>query len=487
MYLEHYGLSEPPFRITPHTEFFYQGANRGATLEALIYAIQHGEGLVKVIGEVGAGKTMLGRVLMERLPEHVDTVYLANPSLSRDEILRAIADDLHIDFKEGRSTVLIRALQDALVARFAAGRQVVVLIDEAHAMPEESLEEIRLLSNLDHGHSKLLQIVLFGQPELDDVLERQHMRQLRERITHSFQLAPLRQADVGEYLMFRMRTAGYKGPDVFAPVSIQKIAAESEGLTRRINILADKALISAFSENRHMVAPKDADAAIRDSGFRRKASAARPRLPLLAAAGLLLGGLLAGWGLSRIGHPPAPAPTAPPTTVRPVPAPPPVPPASRPAAAKAETVAMSLPPASAPPAESAAAAASGITPPAQLATRIADTLKRFETQPAQAISIQITTVPQESAQAVLAYLAMASRHVPEQELFVYQGRIGKTPAAFGVLYGIFQDRAAATQAVRALPAELRRDRPLLRTLGGVLEESDHPVLVDRPPGSPVGQ
>jgi len=164
MYLEHYGLTEPPFRITPHTEFFYQGANRGATLEALQYAILHGEGLVKVTGEVGAGKTMLCRVLMERLPANIDTVYLANPSLSKDEILLAIADDLHLDLNTARAKVLIRALQEALIARYAEGRQVVVLIDEAHAMPEESLEEVRLLSNLEHGHHKLMQIVLFASP-----------------------------------------------------------------------------------------------------------------------------------------------------------------------------------------------------------------------------------------------------------------------------------------------------------------------------------
>ena len=198
MYLSHFGLNEAPFRITPHTEFFFAGANRGATLEALLYAITHDEGIVKVTGEVGSGKTMLCRVLVERLPKNVETIYLANPSLSRDEILHAIADDLQLDSRGERRDVLLRSLQERLIKLYAAGRRVVVLIDEAHAMPIETLEEIRLLSNLESNRHKLLQIVLFGQPELDEHLALPNMRQLNERITHSFKLEPLVRSDVDE-------------------------------------------------------------------------------------------------------------------------------------------------------------------------------------------------------------------------------------------------------------------------------------------------
>ena len=148
MYLDHFGLREAPFRITPHTEFFFSGANRGATLEALIYAITQDEGIVKVSGEVGSGKTMLCRMLLEKLPENVETVYLANPSLSRAEILHAIAEELDAPLPEGRSHQLQRLLQDKLLEIYTANRLVVVMIDEAHAMPAETLEEIRLLSNL---------------------------------------------------------------------------------------------------------------------------------------------------------------------------------------------------------------------------------------------------------------------------------------------------------------------------------------------------
>jgi type II secretory pathway predicted ATPase ExeA len=245
MYLEHFGLKEPPFRITPHTDFFFRGANRGATLEALLYAITHDEGIVKVSGEVGSGKTMLCRVLMERLPAEVETIYLANPSLSRDEILFAIGDELKLPLENDRATRVIRSLQEHLLRLFGEGRRVVVLIDEAHAMPDETLEEIRLLSNLESNRQKLLQIVLFGQPELDEHLDTAGMRQLKERITHSFTLEPLVRGDIENYVDFRMRAAGYRGPRVFSKDAIRLIARASEGLTRRINILADKGLLAA--------------------------------------------------------------------------------------------------------------------------------------------------------------------------------------------------------------------------------------------------
>jgi type II secretory pathway predicted ATPase ExeA/septal ring-binding cell division protein DamX len=310
MYLSHFGLSEPPFRITPHTEFFFSGANRGATLEALLYAITHDEGIVKVTGEVGAGKTMLCRVLVERLPKSVETIYLANPSLSRDEILHVLAADLQVESRGERVTILLRALQEKLIKLYAAGRRVVVLIDEAHAMPMETLEEVRLLSNLESNRAKLLQIVLFGQPELDEHLGLPNMRQLKERITHSFKLEPLIRSDIDSYIDFRMRAAGYKGPNVFAPQALRAIAQASEGLTRRINILADKSLLAAFADSSHQVTVKHAMAAVRDSGFKRSK---RPgsRWALIGAgvaAGLALG---VGWHFYRDASAPvAPAPAA---------------------------------------------------------------------------------------------------------------------------------------------------------------------------------
>ena len=267
MYLEHFGLREVPFRIMPHTEFFFSGAHRGSTLEALIYAVTHDEGIVKVSGEVGSGKTMLCRMLLARLPKHIKTVYLTNPSLQRDEMLYALAEDLEIALPEGRPHLLLRTLQEALLDIHAAGRRVVVMLDEAHAMPPETLEEICLLSNLESSQHKLIHIVLFGQPELDKRLGEKSMRQLKERITHNFALEPLSRHEIADYLMFRMRAAGYRGPDIFTPSAIRLIDQASEGLTRRINILADKALLSAFSENKHLIDVKHIRAAITDAQF----------------------------------------------------------------------------------------------------------------------------------------------------------------------------------------------------------------------------
>lgn len=267
LYLEHFGLLEPPFRITPHTDFFFTGANRGPTLDALIYAITQDEGIVKVSGEVGSGKTMLCRMLLERLPPHVETLYLANPSLSREEILGAIADELGLPALGGTTHSRLRALQETLVERYAQGKRVVLLIDEAHAMPAESLEEIRLLSNLEAKCAKLLQIVLFAQPELDTRLAASDMRQLRERITQHFDLMPLPLGEIGQYVEFRLRAAGYRGPQPFTPIAIELIAQASEGLSRRINILADKALLATYSTGKYQVDAGEARTAIQDARF----------------------------------------------------------------------------------------------------------------------------------------------------------------------------------------------------------------------------
>ena len=333
MYLEHFGLSEAPYRITPHTDFFFDGANRGATLEALLYAITHDEGIVKVTGEVGSGKTMLCRVLIERLPAEVETVYLANPSLARDEIVLAILDDLKLPAAGQRANLLLRELQDHLIELYSAGKRVVLLIDEAHAMPAETLEEIRLLSNLESNRHKLLQIALFGQQELDEHLLTPRMRPLRERVTHSFRLEPLVHADVGQYLMFRLRQANYRGPDLFDRDAIKLIAQASEGLTRRVNILADKALLSAYMEGEHGITRKHALAAINDSEFAPigKRRAARPpanwwtragywAAGLASAAVLVASGMFAGAKMNRAEvesvKPAAALPVTPPTAAQ---------------------------------------------------------------------------------------------------------------------------------------------------------------------------
>src|SRR5258706_7992504 len=290
-------MNEPPFRITPHPDFFFDGADRGATLEGLLYAILHDEGIVKVSGEIGSGKTTLCRVLMERLPQEVVTVFLANPSYSRSEILHAIAEELGLPAASDPAASALRGLQAKLIDLYASGRRVVLMIDEAHAMPEETLEQVRLLSNLESIRHKLLQIFLFGQPELDEALNKPSMRQLKDRITHSFRTRPLAADEVAKYVSFRMRAAGYKGPDVCSAAANALIARASSGLTRRINVLCDKSLLAAFASNTHAITPREVRAAIADSDFAPIAGGAILSARYLAAAALLAAGAIAGAGV----------------------------------------------------------------------------------------------------------------------------------------------------------------------------------------------
>jgi type II secretory pathway predicted ATPase ExeA len=301
MYLEHFGLTEPPFKITPVIDFFFSGANRGEILDALIYAISDSEGIIKVSGEVGSGKTMLCRMLLDRLPANIKAIYLANPSMSRDELLYAIADRLDLNLEGQRVNVILQTLQNHLEAMYERGERCVVLVDEAHAMPLETLEELRLLYNLQVGKHKLIQIVLFGQPELDEKLDQSNMRQLKDRIVHHFSIQPISRKVVDDYLMFRMRAAGYKGPDVFSAAAVLYIGKASQGLMRRVNILADKALLAAFVENTHKIESRHVQAAIRDSEMvpmrnwlNRKSISIAGGIALFAAT---LGG--AGWFMGQ--------------------------------------------------------------------------------------------------------------------------------------------------------------------------------------------
>lgn len=446
MYLEHYGLAEPPFRITPHTDFFFSGANRGATLEALLYAITHDEGIVKISGEVGSGKTMLCRVLMERLPESVVIIYLANPSLSREDILYALADELGIDIPDnGRAATVMRALQEKLVALYAAGKQVVVLIDEAHAMPMETLEEIRLLSNLESNRHKLLQLVLFGQPELNETLARADMRQLRERITHNFSLEPLVHEDIAQYLDFRMRAAGYHGPNVFAPEAIKRIAKVSEGLSRRINILADKALLASFASGTHQVGVKETEAAVRDSEFSSSPAAAKRSTRkgsgrLLWAAGGALGmlALLALWKFSTQSIVPAVISSAP--------------------ARQPETTAEAAP--TVPP--------TPLTPGNASPTPLLDKLL-VESHPwLDSVAdnrwfVQLfTAIDADSPEQVEAFLTQVRNAGLEMaHVRVYHLKIDKRDR-YGIIFGDFALRKDAVIALNALPAELKRYGPYAR-------------------------
>lgn len=301
MYTQFFALDRPPFRITPDTKLFYSGAKRGAILDALVYAVMNGEGIIKVVGEVGSGKTMLCRMLETRLPRHVKIVYLSNPSLSPDNILQAIAYELNIAVApDSNKLEVMQKLQNYLLKQHSENNQTVVFIEEAQGMPLATLEEIRLLSNLETESSKLMQLVLFGQPELDQNLAERSIRQLRERITHNFVLEPLEVNEVFEYLNFRMWVSGFRGPELFSKRVAKKITQYSKGLIRRINILADKTLLASYADGTRTITPKHVNTAAEDSQFKKPSVFIRERKALLIFTPVLLSGVLFGLLLFRL-------------------------------------------------------------------------------------------------------------------------------------------------------------------------------------------
>ena len=304
MYLDYFGLNEPPFRITPNTEYWHGGGQRGELLGALLYAIDQGEGMVKVVGEVGAGKTMLCRKLAGQLPGHVDSVYLGNPTLGADDTLAAILVELGETPTEGRQARLAQ-LNSVLLARHANGRRVVVFVEEAQGMSLDSLEFLRLLTNLETATDKLLQIVLFGQPELDVLLADPKIRQLKDRITVSLRLPPLAASEVGAYLRTRLAVAGYRGPDLFPPALVADLARASGGLSRRINVLADKMLLAAYAGQTHTLTRAHLAAATADaeSAAARRTWPAKRVLTALALAAAAVG--VAVWLAFTLASPPA--------------------------------------------------------------------------------------------------------------------------------------------------------------------------------------
>ena len=487
MYYSHFGLNQAPFKITPNTEFFFGGGNRGPVLEALIYAITHGEGIIKVTGEVGSGKTMLCHMLQARLPAHIETVYLANPSVSPEEILHAIAFELQLGVERNTARLeVMQTLHDFLLKRYGEGKRVVVFVEESQSMPLATLEEIRLLSNLETKNDKLLQIVLFGQPELDDNLRQPNVRQLRERITHSFRLAPLDAEDIRGYLMFRMRTAGYRGPDVFSNSVVKYIARASQGLTRRVNLIADKALLVAFSEDTHTIKPKHVEAAVCDSEFSQEVRhGIEPRY--LWGAALLAAGAVIGVALYALTQhnwqSQSEATTAPvaatsnvtstgesaaaQTAASPAPAKPPGEPLVQPAATAVATTGPgpSTAPAAAPAEVTAVIGRRGKAD--LLEARIVATREWLASEPQTTYSIQLlgTDNPQQLKQ----HLNIMAKSLEMNKLFVYP-TIAKQKPSLTVLYGSFDDRRAAQEALNKLPASLKSNRPILRTVQGVNAE-----------------
>jgi len=266
IYLSHFGLREPPFGITPDTSFFYECASSQEALNTLLVAVANGEGFLKLTGEVGTGKTLLCRKFLATLDDNWVSAYVPNPNLEPTTLLLALAEEMRVKLDSGLDQHhLLKALNLALLDFARQKKRVVVCLDETQAMPLESLETLRLLTNLETEKRKLVQVILFGQPELDQRLAHESIRQLRQRITFQHHLGTLTREETQYYLAHRLAIAGYSGEGVFAPGAVRRIYRGSRGVPRLVNILANKAMMLAYGEGSRRVTAQHARAAAADT------------------------------------------------------------------------------------------------------------------------------------------------------------------------------------------------------------------------------
>jgi MSHA biogenesis protein MshM len=290
MYRAHFGLREPPFGITPDTSFAFSCSAHQAALNTLLVAVASGEGFIKITGEVGTGKTLLCRRFLSTVEARCVTAYIPNPQLEARALMLALAEELHLAVDPGlEQHQLLKQLNHALLEFAREGRRVVVCLDEAQAIPLETLEALRLLSNLETEKRKLLQVVLFGQPELDRNLAHESVRQLRQRITFEYRLGALSRSEVTLYLAHRLRVAGHLGGPLFSRGAVRAIYRATRGVPRVVNVFAHKALLLVFGEGGHMVLGRHVRVAVKDTPAAR---APRSRwwlsaaLPALGAGGV---------------------------------------------------------------------------------------------------------------------------------------------------------------------------------------------------------
>jgi len=266
MYLNHFGLKELPFSITPDTSFYFASRSYQEGLNTLLFAVISGEGFIKITGEVGTGKTLLCRKLMSSLGFSFKVAYVPNPYLEPKSLLMVLAQELGITLPtEVTQHALLNALTHGLLNFARNGIKVVVCLDEVQAMPIETLEALRLLSNLETEKRKLLQVVIFGQPELEDKLNHASIRQLKQRITFEYQLGRLSRDEMQYYLNHRLVIAGYQGSRMFSNAALALMYLKSKGIPRLVNILAHKALLATFGKGKHQVGLKEVFAAASDT------------------------------------------------------------------------------------------------------------------------------------------------------------------------------------------------------------------------------
>jgi len=265
MYKNFYQFEQMPFSLTPNTKFFFDHQTHREALNTLLVALRHSEGFIKIVGEVGTGKTLLCRKLLASLDESFLTAYIPNPYLSPDELKHLVAEEIGIsNDQETPSYKLVSAIYKRLIDLSRQGKRVVIVIDEAQAMPRETIEALRLLTNIETENRKLLQVVLLGQPELDTLLNRKDLRQLKQRIVFSERLKPLDSKGTASYLKHRLRIAG-SNAELFSKGAIRLLELSSGGIPRLINILAHKSLLSAFGRGLPQVSAVHLARAIADT------------------------------------------------------------------------------------------------------------------------------------------------------------------------------------------------------------------------------
>ncbi len=295
MYKAHFGLREIPFSITPDTSYFFSFRSYQAALNTLLIAARNGEGFIKITGEVGTGKTLLCRKFMKTLDADFVTAYIPNPLLEPRTLMLALAEEL--DCPQDRSAdqhQLLKNINHKLLDFAKRGKHVLLCIDEAQALPLDTLEALRLLSNLETEKRKLLQIVLFGQPELDRKLARSEIRQLAQRITFHYRLQPLSLEEIHIYIAHRLSVAGYKGPPLFSRTALMLLRICSAGIPRMVNVLAHKAMMQCFGEGGFSISARHVILAARDTLAARQIPFERNLFSLTMV--LMIGAIgLAGW------------------------------------------------------------------------------------------------------------------------------------------------------------------------------------------------
>ncbi|MDO9449332.1 MAG: AAA family ATPase [Rugosibacter sp.] len=296
MYLQHFGIKEFPFSITPDTSFFFSSDGSQEALNTLLIAVRTGEGFIKITGEVGTGKTMLCRKLMTNLERDFKVAYIPNPYLEPHSLFMELASELGVDVATTERLdqhQLLKALTKKLLEIIRNGKHVVICLDEAQAMPIETLEALRLLTNLETEKRKLLQVIIFGQPELEEKLNHPSIRQLKQRIAFDYHLTALSRDELDYYVHHRLGVAGYQGGRLFSPLALWMLQHKTKRIPRLVNILAHKSMLNAFGKGNKIVSVFDVLVASNDTASLRQPRWIK-RLSFFLA--LLIGGSIISLG-----------------------------------------------------------------------------------------------------------------------------------------------------------------------------------------------